>query len=428
MSDPVEKERPRVSVMFATNKDGKVFPRATNVYRALSHHDSWLGVLRHNELTETDEYHGHDENDPLWLEQDKPLAITDEMVFGVRCWLEQVIQWSSVPGKDLVFDSIAAVAKKSRYHPVRDYLAPLASAWDGTERIDHWLSDYCGAADSTYTRAISRKTLIGAAARAFTPGVKLDTMLVLIGRQGVRKSTLIRVLGRDWVSDTPIEVGGKDGYEAIRGAWLVEFAELAGMGGRDVERLKAFFSSPVDVYRPPYGRKPVSRPRSCAFIGSTNDVDFLKDATGSRRFWCVEVGDIDIEAFSEVIDQVWAEAALCALRGDPWWLSEEEDKEAQGAAERFTVEDDWEGLIRGRLAGSRQTKVHTAEIYEWLEIDPKDRHAGHAQRIVRIMHGRLGWSRPAEPFRHSGKRLRGFCAPQNWHTDTQYKEKVTDPL
>ena len=174
-------------------------------------------------------------------------------------------------------------------------------------------------------------------------------MLVLVGDQGVKKSTLIRTLGGRWTADTPIDIGAKDGYEALRGGWLIEIAELAGMGGKDVERLKAFFSSPEDVYRPPYGRKPVRRKRSCVFIGTTNDRDFLKDATGSRRFWCVTVGDIDIEALSADVDQLWGEAAHAALQGEPWWLTDEEALLAEAEAEKHISIDPWEAVIRKRL-------------------------------------------------------------------------------
>jgi putative DNA primase/helicase len=408
MADATSQPGDGLAMLYGTDGRGRVLPMARNVYMALRHHPAWRGVLRHNELIDGEEYHATADSDPLDRGQNGIVAISDDEIFHARCWLESAINWSRAPGKELVADAIEAVARKSAYHPVRDYLAPLPRSWDGTERISMWLADFCGADDSPYTRAIARKTLIAAAARAFRPGCKHDTMLVLVGAQGARKSTLIRELGRGWTIDTPIDVGSKDGYETIRGAWLVEMPELAGLTGRDVERLKAFFSSPIDVYRPPYARKPVRRPRSCVFIGSTNDSDFLRDATGSRRFWCVRVADIDVEALGAVLDQLWAEATLRMMEGETHWLDIDEAADAETAAAEYLAIDPWEDTIRREIEGANLTRVHASDVYSWLEVPSKDRHAGTAQRIVRIMCGRLGWRRPECAFWYGGRKGRGF--------------------
>ena len=397
-------------VLFQTDSKGRVLPTATNVYRALSLHHDWTGVLRRNELADADEYHSEQE-DPLGFNNRKPLPVTDEMLFQMRMWLEGAISWSKAPNKDLIMDAVAAVASKAGYHPVADYLAPLAAEWDGTPRIDHWLKDFCEADGSEYVSAVGAKFLIGACARVFQPGCKLDTMPILIGRQGVKKSTLIREMGKGWTVDTPIRVGSKDAYEVIRGAWLVEFPELAGMSGKDVETLKSFFSSPSDTYRPPYGRKPIVRPRSSAFIGTTNSADFLRDSTGSRRFLCVQVGEIAIDALRPVVDQLWAEASLRYMQGEPWWLQNGQAEAAESTAEAFMSHDPWETTIEHQIGLYGLTAVHTAEVYDWLDIPVKDRHAGTAQRIVRIFCGRLGWERPSSPFVREGRKARGFKKP-----------------
>ena len=402
----------KLAVLLKTNKDGKAFPNATNVYRTLRDHPDWRdGVLRHNELTETDEYHPTEQQQPIAGRLNQPNRITDQVLFDIRLWLERAVDWTSMPSKDLIGDAVDAVARKRLYHPVRDYLAPLARSWDGRERIATWLADYAGADGSDYTSAVGKKFLIGAVARAFTPGCKLDTMLVLVGQQGIRKSLLVRTLGRGWSTDTPFILGSKDGFESIRGSWLVEFPELAGMSGKDVEQLKAFFSSPEDRYRPPYARKTIVSPRSCAFIGTTNDRDPLKDATGARRFHCVDVDAIDIEGLEADIDQLWGEAVQRYMEGAPWWLDEREAELARQEAGRFSAVDAWEDIIREKVERSRLTRVQTSTIYEWLEIPMERQHAGTAQRLVRIMCGRLGWARPTQAFIEQGRRGRGFQCP-----------------
>ena len=391
------------------DKHERVKPSPANVLKVLTRHPDWDGVLRFNQLTDTEEY-WPGEADPLALGGDREShSMSDHLAFLVRVWLEDEseIEWSSIPTQAAIQDAIDSVCRLTTYHPVRDYLVSLARQWDGEERINHWLEDFCEAEGNEYVRAVARRSLIGAVARAMEPGCKLDTMLVLVGPQGVRKSTLIRTMGQGWSIDTPIALGSKDAFESIRNAWIVEMPELAGLGGKDVERLKAFFSSPVDTYRPAYGRKVVSRPRCCVFWGTTNDRDFLRDATGSRRFWCVEVGEIDIEALTPVVDQLWGEALMCFLDGERHWLSEEESLLATQCAESFTAIDPWEDEISVRLAGL--DKVHTSTLFEWLEVPSKEQHAGHAQRLVRIMCGRLGWQRTKNPIRIAGRQGRGFA-------------------
>lgn len=68
--------------------------------------------------------------------------------------------------------------------------------------MDSMLIDYLGAEDSSYTRAVTRKTLVAAVARVYEPGIKYDTMLVLSGPQGVGKSMLFSLLGGKWVNDS----------------------------------------------------------------------------------------------------------------------------------------------------------------------------------------------------------------------------------
>lgn len=403
------------SVMLKTNKDGVAYPTATNVYRMLTHHPAWHGVLRYNELRDADEYHpqavieGQAGVDPIGLSA--VTDISDDLIFRARMWLDSAQAWTGPPGKELVADAIESACRASTYHPVTCWLAPLVATWDGVARVDTWLSDYCGAEDTPYVRAVASKMLMSACARVNQPGCKVDTMTVFVGPQGSRKSSAVRVLGGEWTVDTPVEIGSKDSYETIRGGWIIEVPELAGLGGKDVERLKAFFSSATDSYRPPYGRKVVHRKRSCIFAGTTNDQDFLKDATGSRRFLCVRTGLIDLDGLARVRDQLWAEACLRYLQGEEWWFSGALEEAAAEAAEAFVAVDPWEAVMRSSIELSGASALHTNEIYDILGIEVRDQHAGTAQRIVRVFCGRLGWERPGSAFFKNGVRARGFRVP-----------------
>ena len=89
--------------------------------------------------------------------------------------------------------ALSTVADKRRFNPLREYLQQLPE-WDNVPRVDTLLVDYLGAKDSAYTRAVTRKTLIGAVQRVLQPGCKFDTVLVLDGRPGIGKSTLLRCI------------------------------------------------------------------------------------------------------------------------------------------------------------------------------------------------------------------------------------------
>ena len=123
------------------------------------------------------------------------------------------------------------LGRQNAFHPVRDYLNGLE--WDGIERLDTWLSAFLDAQDTELNRAYGRKTLIGAVRRIREPGCKHDTCLVLQGPQGKGKSSAIAALcpSPDWFTDS-LGIGDeqKQVIEVTTGKWLVELAELAGMG------------------------------------------------------------------------------------------------------------------------------------------------------------------------------------------------------
>ena len=137
--------------------------------------------------------------------------------------------------------------------------------------------------------------MIGAVARILRDGpVKVDTTLILLGAQGVGKSSLFRVLAKnpEWFRDTGLDIsirGGRDTYTKLNGCWIYELAELASTRTRENEAIKAFLSSDTDVYRPAYGRFDIERHRSNVFVGTSNELEILRDPTGARRFWPVTI-------------------------------------------------------------------------------------------------------------------------------------------
>ena len=310
------------------------------------------------------------ERDPLL----KGKIVTDEfascgMVLGSLPWdqREEKRRWTDVDyagfyrymetfygitGREKLDNGLLLVSSQNRINDVKEYLTGLS--WDGKRRIDTLLSDYLGAEDNPYTQTVMRKSLCAAVARAIVGGVKYDYMPIFAGPQGIGKSTFLTMLGKDWFSDSLTSFEGKEAAELIQGTWINEIGELTAMTRQETSAVKQFLSKTHDIYRAAYGRQTNKYPRRCVFFGTSNDNEFLKDATGNRRFWPVDVGihrakrSIWVDLPGEV-DQIWAEAYCLWMLGEPLYLSKEAEELAKEQQEAHRETHEKEGLIRGFL-------------------------------------------------------------------------------
>jgi len=277
----------------------------------------------------------------VWADEDTTqLRIIMEPFFG------------KISKNDLV-DAVAAAASEQAFHPVKDYLNSLA--WDGVPRLDRMLVDYLGAADTLYVHTVTRKAFVAAVARVMAPGIKYDTMLVLVGKQGRHKSSILAKMGGEWFSDSLRTFGDKDAMETIQGTWINEIAEMNALNRTDVNAVKGFLSKQQDYYRAAYGRFVTERPRQCVFFGTTNSKECLLDPSGGRRFWPVDIDrrertkstfeDLDGER-----DQLWAEAVAFWKQGEALYLPTEIEIEAMEVQEDHRERHPWEGAIEEFVA------------------------------------------------------------------------------
>jgi len=269
---------------------------------------------------------------------------------SLRHYIEKVYRITS-PMK--INDGLLIVEEKNKFHPIRDYFNSLV--WDGVKRVDNLFIDYLGASDTKYNRMVTRKALVAGVARIFNPGVKFDYMLVLVGKQGVGKSHILSLLGQNWYSDSFNTVQGKEAYEQLQDAWIIEMAELTAAKKAETEVVKHFISKREDIYRVAYGKRVTKFPRQCVFFGTTNEMDFLKDKTGNRRFWPVMVEkhrikkDLWREDIKAEIHQIWAEAVELWKMGEGLFLEQELEKQAVKIQEKHTEISSMEGLIHEYL-------------------------------------------------------------------------------
>lgn len=406
-------------------EQGKLRSTISNFLLIIENEPLLKGKIAYNEFSNRAVVMG-----PLpWRSKDNRSDWSDTDDSGLREFIEKYYGISSTAK---CADALALVFEKHSFHPVREYLNNLL--WDGKERVNTLFIDYLGAEDTSYVRTVTRKILTAAVARVFVPGIKFDNMPVLSGPQGIGKSTLIKKLGRDWYSDSLTTVSGKEAYEQLQGVWIIEMGEMMATKKADIEATKHFLSKTEDIYRVAYGRRTSRFPRQCVFIGTTNDREFLRDRTGNRRFWPVDVGVIkpkksvfnDLNSYE--IDQIWAEAVELYKAGEPLYLNAEEEKEAQKQQEAHSEESAKAGLIQEYLdkpitkdwyklgLAERRNYIHGSDFGDipegnirrdktcvmeiWCELfngDPKQLTPILAREINEILSGFKDWEKSKSP-------------------------------
>lgn len=269
---------------------------------------------------------------------------------GIRDYTHEVLKFRS---SEVVSDAVLLIAQKNTFDPVANYLQGLQ--WDGKPRVDNLYIDYFGAEDCPYIRAVTRKALVAAVARAMAPGTKFDIMTVVQGKQGIGKTTFFSRLGCGWFSNSVGTFEGKEAAELLRGVWIVEIGELEALSRSDVKLVKQFLSKTDDQYRAAYARRTEKHPRHCVFFGTTNNQEYLRDPTGNRRFWPVDTGagepakSVFTDLTTEEINQIWAEAVVRWQLGEPLILPPELETEADKRREIHMERDPLRGQIEAFL-------------------------------------------------------------------------------
>ena len=329
-----------------------------------------------------------------WDKREDPRQVEDSDPIKFQEWLQK--NEINVKAKNTVIDAMLSVASENPFNPLQDYLNGLE--WDGVERIDTWLMDRLGAENTPYVRAVGRKFLISAIARAMEPGCKVDTMLVLEGAQGIGKSQTLQALAEPWVLEELSDMKSKDGKQDIQGHWLVEVSELDAMKRNEIETVKAFITKQVDTFRPSYGRFSKPHERQCVLVGTTNSDSYLRDHTGNRRFWPVRCKLVDLKDLRHHRDQLWAEALTAYRQGEKWWLDSEESVLAREEQAARFEHDVWQDIISQWLENTTKSRVTGLDLMEGcLDLPRSQQNVVTGRRISQIM-TQVGWEK-------TGKRL-----------------------
>lgn len=382
------------------NKQGAYLPCLANAAAILTHRPEWHNVIAFDAFAGVIVKKG----EPPWPEDLAP----DDKISASNDWTQsdsaRAAVWLSTEYNcsfysSVVDEAVQLVAERWMIHPVRDYLN--ATKWDKKSRLDDLLIRVAGAPDTLYTRAVTKNFFIGGVARMMRPGEQVDTVLILEGPQGAGKSTFFRIFASDdWFFDTVFNIGGKDGYQALRRKWIVEFSELDALSSADLSRVKAFISSVKDSYRPSYGRTTIDFPRQCVFGGTVNPngAGYLNDPTGARRFCPVTVGKIDLKTSREERDQIWAEAFARYRANEKWHMRDEKLLVVAAAeAEERREGDPWETHFREYLHMNRGLYRKSGVTITDLLTNAVDMLKDRQNRAAQIQAGKalraIGWTK-----------------------------------
>jgi predicted P-loop ATPase len=317
--------------------------------------------------------------------------ITQNMLVEFETFLLGLLKGSKIFPKD-VLRAVIYVARQRSFSSVQEYFTGLPRT--ETHHLDNWLHTICSVKDTKLNRVLGKKWLIGAVARAMTPGCATEGSLVLYGGEAKYKSTLFRSLNPkpEWACDSAVDISDTmKASQAFRGKFLIEFAEVADLNRIKMERVKQFLTSPRDTYTPKYENISIDVPRAYICGGTTNEPDILSEIE-NRRFWCVEVlNEINIKQLELIKDELWAEAYEAWISGETCWLNgEERDLLQQNNNANFKQADPLLQELIALLVENTQDgqEVSVKEIKGYCNsISRKEVHPKQLSKMMR----ELGW-------------------------------------
>lgn len=346
-AEPEPTENTAWTKLLGYKKDGTAKPSVENIVTILTHDPALKGKIAIDEFTARLTVTGS----LPWNNENGIRGWSDTDDSNLYLYLESGYQ---IAGQANMLKAVDIISFRNRYNSVEQYLNSLI--WDETPRVDTLLADYLGADRNEYTAQVMRVSLVCAIGRAVVGGTKFDYVPILVGVQGLGKSTFLARLGKQWFSDSLQTFEGKDASELLQGVWINELPELSAFGRSETNKIKQFISKTEDFFRVAYGRRAEKYPRRCVFFGSTNDDEFLKDATGNRRYWPVRLGryapekSVFNDLTADEADRVWAEAMNMYKTGlTAPYLTGEAAVTARKEQRRHEITDEWSGLIEKYL-------------------------------------------------------------------------------
>ena len=294
-------------------------------------------------------------------------------------------------GVDRFTQLAIAIGKEYTYNPIKDYFEslPQQSNYD----LDDVGVKYFGVKPGSIESKFVRKWLISAVARTYNPGCKVDSALILYDpKGGLGKSTWFRRICpvSKYFCDDMGDISDKDEKLKMHQNFIIEWAELDGIFGfKHSSAIKSFIATGTDNIRLPYGRCTKRMPRRSILCGSTNKKEILMDDGGNRRYWPIAIATpIDNELLLKEKDSIWASAKQAYFSGEKWYLSLEDQRQADSVVEDFTSRAQGWDEIEDFVASLNRDEFTVTELRHHFDIPVFDtKFTGRAKRILE----KMGW-------------------------------------
>lgn len=365
------------------------FMNMANVVAILEAHPDFRSKIRYNRFTQEIEIDGK--------------AIQDEDTIKIQHALQTKFGLSTI-ANETVYSALVHCSYSNSYDEAQDWLTSLK--WDGERRLFSWLATATHVEDNEYHRGIGTQWFLGMVNRIMNPGCIFDYMLVLVGGQGIGKTSLFRELGGKWYKSFIGGIEGKDFYMQMRGGIIMDLDEGATLYKSEAIKIKSIITTTHDEFRAPYDRIPKKYPRHFVFSMSTNDVEPFRDATGNRRYWPVDLPNqmVNFDFIVNQREQLFAEA-LYWLRNPGDEIPQVPAEEALLIQEQHLPDDSWTELVLDEVrksndycTGSPNFSTTIMEVFKnifpqesMVRLDRK-----HELRIGNIFRKKLGLERRRE--------------------------------
>lgn len=310
------------------NRSGIPYCNMSNVVAVLDAHPDFKSKIRYNLFRQEIEIDG--------------VPLEDNHIINVQHALQTKFQLHNI-GKEAVYSALIHCAYSNVYDEAKDWLTGLK--WDGEQRLFNWLSSATNVEDNAYNRGVGTQWFIQIADRIMNPGCIADYMIVLVGPQGIGKSSLFQIIGGKWYKPFTGNVENKDFYLTLRGALIIDLDEGATLYKAEALKMKTIITQKEDEFRAPYDRVPKKFPRRFVFSMSTNSIEPFRDETGNRRYWAVDLDSVvNFKWLEENREQLFAES-LYWLQNKTADVPQVPKEEAERIQESHLPDDSWTDLV-----------------------------------------------------------------------------------